>query len=171
MRRRKFIKLLGVAAIWPLVARAQQTGRVYRVGFLSPGGFGPGTNPAELGDAIARHLLRAGFRPGQNLEFIKRGAEGKFERLPALVQDLISTKVDVIITFSYPVAVKAKEATSSIPIVIFSSGDPVRGPRPHPKSRPCKRRESRIMTSPRGSGCSLLLAHPRRSSISSTRTS
>src|SRR3954447_13817177 len=126
MRRRKFIGLLGLAAIWPPVARAQQPGRVYRVGFLSPGGFAPGTNPAELGDAIARHLLRAGFHPGQNLEFMKRGAEGKFERLPTLVQELISAKVDVILTFSYPVAAKAKEGTSSIPIVMFNSGDPVK---------------------------------------------
>jgi putative tryptophan/tyrosine transport system substrate-binding protein len=127
MKRRDFLMVFGGAfLISSIAARAQQSRRVYRVGFLSPGGFAPGTNPAELGDAIAHHLLRVGFRPGQNLEFIKRGAEGKFERLPALVQELISAKVDVILTFSYPVAVKAKEGTSSIPIVMFNSGDPVK---------------------------------------------
>jgi putative ABC transport system substrate-binding protein len=125
MRRREFITLVGGAvATWPLAARAQQTGRIYRVGFLSPGGFAPSTNPGRLTDEIARHLAQNGF--ALNLELVKRGAEGHFERLPGLVAELVAAKVDVIVTFSYPAAASAKEGTSTVPIVIFSAGDPVK---------------------------------------------
>nr|WP_079570357.1 ABC transporter substrate binding protein [Bradyrhizobium erythrophlei] len=66
----------------------------------------------------------AGMRRGARR--VKRGAEGHFERLPALVAELVLTKVDVIVTFSYPTAAAAKEGTSTIPIVIFNAGDPVK---------------------------------------------
>ncbi len=120
--------LLVVGMVLLLVANVSlaQTGRLYRVGFLSPGGFAPGTNPGNLTEGIARDLARSGFTPGVNLELVKRGAEGHVERLPGLVAELAAAKVDVIVTFSYPAAAAAKEGTSSIPIVIFSAGDPVK---------------------------------------------
>ena len=124
--RRELITLIGSAAAWPVVARAQQTGRMYRVGLLSPAGFAPGTNPGSLTEEIARQLGQSGFTSGVNLELVKRGAEGQSERLPGLVAELVAAKVDVIVTFSYPVAAAAKEGTSIIPIVIFNAGDPVK---------------------------------------------
>ena len=120
--------------LFPIIAAAlflvspshAQTGKVYRIGFLSPGGFAPGTNPGRLMEEISGQLAQSGFTTGANLELIKRGAEGHFDRLPALVAELVAAKVDVIVTFSYPVAGAAKEGTSAIPIVIFGAGDPVK---------------------------------------------
>jgi len=127
MRRREFISLIGGAAVaWPITTHAQQTGRIYRVGLLSPGGFAPGTNPGDLTDQIAQRLARNGFTPGANLEFIKRGAEGHFAHLSDLVAELLAAKVNVIVTFSYPVAAKVKEGARQTPIVIFNAGDPIK---------------------------------------------
>ncbi|MCK1711406.1 hypothetical protein IVA83_20800 [Bradyrhizobium sp. 143] len=92
---------------------------------MSPGGFDSGTNPGRLSEEIARHLAQSGFT-GANLEFIKRGAEGHLERLPALVAEMVLAKVDVLVTFSYPTAAAAKSGTSTTPIVIFNAGDPVK---------------------------------------------
>src|SRR5690348_13636237 len=128
MRRREFLTLLGtgVALLGLASAPVAQTKKLYRVGFLSPGGFAPGTNPGTLTDGIARQLARSGFTPGVDVELVKRGADGRFERLPDLVAELVAAKVDVIVTFSYPVAAAIKESTSTIPTVIFGSGDPVK---------------------------------------------
>ena len=128
MKRRDFISLIGSAAAWwSLSARAQaQTSKFYRVGFLSPGGFALGTNPGNLTDEITRRLAQSGFTPGVNLELVKRGADGHFERLPGLVAELVAAQVDVIVTFSYPVAATAKEGASTTPTVIFGAGDPVK---------------------------------------------
>ena len=115
-----------VAALLLAPTSQAQPGKVYRVGFLSPGGFATGTFPGRLTEEIARQLAQSGFTVGTNLELVKRGAEGHFERLPALVAELVLTKVDVIVTFSYPTAAAAKEGTSTIPIVIFNAGDPVK---------------------------------------------
>jgi putative tryptophan/tyrosine transport system substrate-binding protein len=124
----KMHRLLPIIAATLFVASAShaQTAKVYRIGFLSPGDFAPGTNPGRLTEEISRHLAQSGFTTGANLELIKRGAAGHFERLPALVAELAAAKVDVIVTFSYPVAAAAKEATSRIPTVIFGAGDPVK---------------------------------------------
>ena len=125
MRRREFIGALGSAVAFALPSQAQ-TGKLYRVGFLSPGTFAQRTNTGRLTEEIVRHLAQNGFVTGTNLELVKREAEGHFERLPALVAELVAVKVDVIVTFSYPGAAAAKEGTSAIPIVIFSAGDPVK---------------------------------------------
>ena len=103
-----------------------QTSKLYRVGFLSPGGFAPSTNPGRLTDEIVQHLTQSGFTSGINLEVVKRGAEGHYERLPGLIAELVAAKVDVIVTFSYPAAAAAKESTSTVPIVTFGTGDPVK---------------------------------------------
>jgi putative ABC transport system substrate-binding protein len=119
-------RLLFAAALFLAPPLQAQTGKLYRVGFLSPGDFGPGTNPGRLTEEIARHLAQNGFIAGANLELVKRGAEGHFERLPSLVAELVATKVDVIVTYSYPVAAAAKQGTNTIPTVIFGAGDPMK---------------------------------------------
>jgi putative ABC transport system substrate-binding protein len=125
MRRREFVASLGGAVFLALPVRAQ-TARSSRVGFLSAGNFELSTNPGRLTQEIVRQLAQSGFITGTNLELVKRGAEGHFNRLPALVAELVAAKVDVMITFSYPVAAAAKEGTSTVPIVIFGAGDPVK---------------------------------------------
>ncbi len=125
MRRRDFLVLASAATIWPHAARAQPAKTVYRLGFLSPGAFAPGTTSGRLVAEIPRQLAASGFT-GADLELVRRGAEGHFERLPALVAELAAEKVDVIITVGYPAAAAAKKATSTVPIVVFNAGDPVK---------------------------------------------
>ena len=125
MRRREFIGALGGAVAFALPSQAQ-TAKLYRVGLLSAGNLALVSNPGRLTEEIERQLAQNGFVIGTNLELVKRVAEGHFERLPALVAELVAVKVDVIVTFSYPSAAAAKEGTNAIPIVIFGAGDPVK---------------------------------------------
>ncbi len=125
MKMHRLLPIIAAAVLFAPPSQAQ-TGKLYRVGFLSQGGFAPDTNPGRLTEEIARRLAQSGLTPGANLELVKRGADGHFERLPGLVAELAAAKVDVIVTFSYPVAAAAKEATSTIPTVIFGAGDPVK---------------------------------------------
>jgi putative ABC transport system substrate-binding protein len=125
MKMHRLLPIIAAALFLASPSHAQ-TGKVYRIGFLSPGNFAPGTNGGRLTEEISRQLAQSGFTTNANLELIKRGAEGHFERLPALVAELVAAKVDVIVTFSYPVAAAAKEGTSTIPTVIFGAGDPVK---------------------------------------------
>src|SRR5262245_49127639 len=123
MQRRKFITLLGGAATaWPLVARAQPSGKVYRIGFLGV------TSHAEYGrhpDALRTGLRQLGYEEGNNIVFEYRWAEGRYERLPALAAELVNLNVDVLVAHSTPGARAAKQATSTIPIVIAAVADPV----------------------------------------------
>src|SRR4051794_3860681 len=129
MKRRQFILAFGGVAVgpfvWPVEASAQSP-KLHRIGFLSPGSFDPGTYPGRLTGELTRLLAQKGFLPGVQLELIKRGAEGHLDRLPGLVAELLASKVDVIVAFSYRVAAAAKEGTSTVPTVIFSAGDPVK---------------------------------------------
>jgi putative tryptophan/tyrosine transport system substrate-binding protein len=122
MRRREFIIAVGGAAVgWPLAAGAQQAAMPV-VGFVnsaSPGGSYPPL-PAFLSG-----LSEIGFVEGRNVAIEYRWAEGHYERLPALIADLVQRKVSVITATSTPAAVAAKSATSTIPIVIELGSDPV----------------------------------------------
>ena len=122
MRRRDFISLVGGSAVaWPLAARAQQSVAV--VGILNAG------SPAESAFYIAglREGLRdAGYVEGQNVTLEFRWAEGHYERLPALAAELVRHPVSVIVAGGIPPLMAAKAATSTIPIVFSSAGDPVR---------------------------------------------
>jgi putative tryptophan/tyrosine transport system substrate-binding protein len=120
--------VLVIAAVLLVLAPMSlaQTGKRYRVGFLSPGGFAPSTHPGRMTDEIVRDLAQNGFAPGVNLELVQRGAEGHFESLPGLVAELVAARVDVIATFGYPSAAATKKGTSTVPIVIFGGGDPVK---------------------------------------------
>src|SRR5512133_4280856 len=96
MRRRKFITLLGgAAAAWPLTARAQQAGKVYRIGFL---GNSTAALEANLVGPFREGLRDLGYVEGQNILIEYRWAEGEYERFPVLTAELIAKKVDVIVT-------------------------------------------------------------------------
>jgi putative ABC transport system substrate-binding protein len=129
MRGREFITLLGGAAAASLVllsaGASSQTAKVYHIGFLSPTDYAPGSVSRNFADGITRRLGLLGYTLGTNLAVEQRGAEMHLERLPELVAELVASKVDVIVVNGYPAAVAAKEGTSTIPIVISASGDPV----------------------------------------------
>jgi putative tryptophan/tyrosine transport system substrate-binding protein len=122
IKRRTSLSLLGgAAAAWPLAARAQQSGKVYRIGFLGV------TSLAEYGDrveAVRTGLRRLGYEEGKNIVIHYRWANGRYDRLPELAAELVRLNVDVIVTHSTPGSRAAKHATATIPIVA-NSGDPV----------------------------------------------
>jgi putative tryptophan/tyrosine transport system substrate-binding protein len=124
MRRREFIALLGwTAATWPLSARAQQP-MMPVVGFLNS--LGSNDRP-NLRDAFHRGLGEAGFVPGRNVEIEYRYADNQVHRLPALAADLVNRRVAVIVATGGGASVQAaKRATTAIPIVFVSAGDPVK---------------------------------------------
>jgi putative ABC transport system substrate-binding protein len=118
------VLLLGPLALGaaPFSAKAQQAGKVYRLGYLSQ----PTRESVERGvQAFVRTLRELGWVEGQNLIIEYRWADGKVERLPELAAELIRLKVDVIVAPSGPAAQAAKNATSTIPIVMIFPSDPV----------------------------------------------
>ena len=121
MRRREFISLVGGAAAWPLVARAQQKPTI---GFLNSGSAN--AYPDRI---IAFHqgLRQLGYVEGENVAVDYRWALGEYERLPALAAELVERRVSVLIaTGGEPAALAAKSATSTIPIVFAIGGDPIK---------------------------------------------
>jgi putative tryptophan/tyrosine transport system substrate-binding protein len=122
MRRRKFVALLSsAAAIWPLAVYGQQPAMPV-VGFLnaaSPQGF-----PRQLA-AFLKGLGEAGYIDGRNVVIQYRWGEGHNDRLPAMAADLVRNRVTVIVATSTPAALAAKTATSTIPIVFETGGDPI----------------------------------------------
>jgi putative ABC transport system substrate-binding protein len=122
MRRRAFITWLGgAAAAWPLAARTQQSAMPV-VGFLSSSSPRP---YAPMVAAFRQGLKEVGYVEGQNVAIEFGWAEGNYERLPGLAADLVRLKVDIIITQGTPAAFAAKQATTTIPIVMAIVGDPV----------------------------------------------
>ena len=103
-------------------AQAQQTAKVFRIGFLDPSNR---AGTAGLVDAFRQELSKLGWIEGKNITIEYRFAEQKLERLPELAADLVRLKVDLIVTQGTPVALAAKSATTTIPIVMASGGDPV----------------------------------------------
>ena len=123
MRRREFITLLGGAAVaWPLVTRAQQVGKVYRIGFLANDPTIP-TQPA--GQAFLDGLRENGFVEGKNIIIERRFAEARPDRYADLVAELIRLEVDVLVTSAEEATLAAKRATTNIPIVMINVSDPV----------------------------------------------
>jgi putative tryptophan/tyrosine transport system substrate-binding protein len=122
VNRRSFITLLGGAAAWPLAARGQQPGKVYRIGMLEM--LSATLNVANF-NALREGLRQRGYAEGQNLVIEYRSADGRDDRFPGLARELLALKVDVIITRGTPAAEAAKNATSTVPVVMAASGDPV----------------------------------------------
>jgi putative ABC transport system substrate-binding protein len=121
MKRRDFISLVGgAAAAWPLAARAQQTRKVYRIGYLGVTSYAGYAREIE---ALLRGLRRLGYEEGKNIAIVYQFAEGDYDRLPALASELVTLKVDTIVTHSTPGARAAKQATSTIPIVVTAAAD------------------------------------------------
>ena len=122
MRRRDFLAGLIGAAARPLAARAQQASKVARIGFLGSGFASTMASPIE---AFRLGLRELGYVEGANLVIAYRWAEDKYERLPALAAELIRSNVNVIVTHGTPGTLAAKQATTTIPIVMATIGDPV----------------------------------------------
>ena len=121
MRRRDFMTLLGGAALaWPHVAAAQD--RVYRIGLFSSGA--PVADNSPFGAALIRGLAQHGYALDKNFAFERRGAEAHVDRLPRFVEELVASKVDIIVTLGYPTALAAKQGTT-LPVVVYGAGDPV----------------------------------------------
>jgi putative ABC transport system substrate-binding protein len=123
MRRREFITLLGgAAAAWPLAARSQQLGRVYRIGMLETM---PAASNAANFDALRKGLREHGYVEGQNLIIDYRSADGRPERFPQLAAELVRLNVDLIVTRGTSAVMAAKNATGTVPVVMAASGEPV----------------------------------------------
>ncbi len=123
MKRREFIMLLaGAAAAWPLAARAQQAGKIPRVGFM---GNSTAALEANLVGPFRDGLRELGYQEGRNIVIEYRWAEGNYERFPALVAELLAVPVDVIVTAGTPATLAVKKATSRVPLVMIAVGDPV----------------------------------------------
>lgn len=124
MRRRGFITLLGGAATtWSLAARAQlPAGRVYRVGWLS---IGSREQTLHVIQAFEEGLGSLGYRVGENVVIIYRFADGETDRVPALAAELVRLGVDVITSGSNANTLTVMKATTTIPIVMTNSVDPV----------------------------------------------
>jgi putative ABC transport system substrate-binding protein len=122
IRRREFVSLLGGAAAWPIAARAQQPGRMRRIGILL------GTSERDLEAqrriaAFTQSLREIGWSEGKEIRFEKRFAEGKPERLQALAAELVQANVDVIVTEAAQAVDAAHRATTTVPIVMSYIGD------------------------------------------------
>ena len=136
MQRREFISLIGGATAWPLSARAQkQAGRVYRVGYLT---LASREQSLPVIAALDEGLRRLSYRVGENIIIEYRFAENEMERLPTLAADLVRIGVDVILTTFNPITAATMKATTTIPIIMINSIDPI------------------------GTGLIASLAHPRR---------
>lgn len=124
MNRRAVLRAFGVlTTAWASFAQAQSASRTYQIGYL---GSGPANAPTDaLSGALLDRLREFGYVEGQNLVVERRTTEGHNARYRALASELVNLGVDVVIAPGTAAALGAREATSSIPIVIVVAGDPV----------------------------------------------
>jgi len=123
MRRRELITLLGgVAIAWPLAARAQQVAKLPTIGFLGPNTRSSGS---EWVAAFVQRLRALGWIEGRTVAIEYRWAEGHNERYTEFAAEFVRLKVDVIVVSGTPAVMAAKQATSVVPIVFATAGDPV----------------------------------------------
>jgi len=123
MKRREFITLLGgAAAAWPLAARAQQSGKIYRIGFLAGD---PGIPAQPSGRAFLDGLREGGFIEGKNIILERRFSEGRLDRYSELVEELVRLRVDVLVTSANEATLAAKRANTKFPVVMMNVTDPL----------------------------------------------
>ena len=123
MRRRDFISFAGgAAAAWPVAARGQQDGKIYRIGFLAND---PAIPTTAAGSAFRTGLRESGLVEGDNILIDWRFAEGRADRYAELAATLVRLRMDLIVASSNPSVVAAKQATRTIPIVMLNGTDPV----------------------------------------------
>ena len=129
MRVIEIAVVLAVSLLVPLVAGAQQAGKVHRVGVVlttSPVAEMSGPEPVHPLIRTFAHALRAlGYIEGKNLILERRSAEGRFDRFSDIVTDLVRLQSDVIVTVGTPMTQRAKEVTTTVPIVFVGGFDPV----------------------------------------------
>ena len=116
-----FLLSLAALLLVPGETRAGDAAKLPHVGLLGPGQPGPG----PLGPALFAGFARHGYIADKNIVFVAKGAQGQVGRLPALVDELVASHVDAIISISYPAAVAAKEHGGTTPIVLALAADPV----------------------------------------------
>jgi putative ABC transport system substrate-binding protein len=117
MRRREFIgSLVGTVVAWPLAARAQQEGKVWRIGYLAEA-------PRPTDDVFRQAMRELGYVEGRNFTIFYRWAKGG--NYGPLAEDLVRLNVDLIVAVASPATRAASDATKTIPIVITQVGDPV----------------------------------------------
>jgi putative ABC transport system substrate-binding protein len=125
MQRRKFITLLGgAAAAWPLTVRAQDSAKPRRIGFLA-GGSRPALIEGTVYDGFRQGMRQLGYTEGKDFIIEWRFAEGKYERFPDLAAELARLNVDVIVLGAMAAVRPTQKVTSTIPIVMGNSIDPV----------------------------------------------
>jgi putative tryptophan/tyrosine transport system substrate-binding protein len=123
LKRRDFITLVGgAAATWPLAARAQQLGKLPTIGFLGPNTLAAGS---EWVAALVQRLRELGWIENRTIAIEYRWAEGREERFAEIAAEFALRKVDVIVTSGTPATMALMQATSVIPIVFATAGDPV----------------------------------------------
>src|SRR5258706_9558364 len=125
MDRRTFIRgIAGGLLAAPLAARAQQAGKVYRLGILSPATAAPG-DAASGPNGVKSALRELGYVDGQNLVVEQRFAEGDITRLPGLARELTQLRVDVIVGFGAAAVQATRGAKSALPVVFMAGADPI----------------------------------------------
>jgi len=123
MKRREFITLLGgAAAAWPLAARAQQAGKVWRIGFLSAVACSAASGSYA---SFVQGMRELGYVEGKDFVIEWRSVEGKYERFREIAEEFVRLKVDVFVTGVTAALPALKRATTTIPIVMAYSTDPV----------------------------------------------
>jgi putative tryptophan/tyrosine transport system substrate-binding protein len=122
MKRRQFIALASSMAAWPLAVRAQRSAKLPTIGFM---GSGTATAQRQWTAAFVRRLGELGWAEGRTIAIEYRWAEGRSERFAEIAAEFARLKVDVILTHNTPPVLAAKQATSTIPIVFATAGDPI----------------------------------------------
>src|SRR5262245_11065835 len=124
IHRREFITLLGGAAAWPLAARAQQSGRMRRIGILMPYAKGDSETEARV-DAFKQELAKLGWSEGGSIAFVEHWTTDNMDRVRAEAAALVASNPDVIVTYGGRIVPVFMRLTRSIPMVLPSASDPV----------------------------------------------